>query len=152
MFWDTNYKRCEVACQYMKDVCIKTIQLYKHKISNNINNNNDNNNDTSTNNSSSSSNSDTNSNQSSVGNLIIGRLIDHNYLSDTHRYADLQALILAGHETSAYTLSFFLIHIAQHPHVKLKLQNELDRYINNELCENGRPTYAQVRYTYLMIM
>lgn len=44
---------------------------------------------------------------------------------------------LAGHETTAHTLSFVLYEIAQHPEVEQKLLSELDNFGNNRPIRYG---------------
>jgi cytochrome P450 len=84
------------------------------------------------------------------GELIISRIANFNYPSEDHAVADILIFILAGHETSAYTFAFFLMHMAQNSAARHKLQEELDAAINPETCPDGRPTLAQVsRLDYL---
>ena len=43
-----------------------------------------------------------------------------------HRISDLVVFLIAGHETTAHTMSFFLYCLAKYPETQLKLQKELD--------------------------
>jgi len=49
----------------------------------------------------------------------------HDYPSHIAKLSDVMAILFAGHDTTAFTLCFFLMEIARHPDVKLKLQEEL---------------------------
>jgi cytochrome P450 len=64
--------------------------------------------------------------KSEEGASIIGHLISHDYPSDEHRIADLIVFLIAGHETTAHSLSFFLYCIATNDAAREKLQQELD--------------------------
>jgi hypothetical protein len=75
---------------------------------------------------------------------IMRRIIEHNYPSDAHRISEIISFIVAGHETSAFSLCFFLFEMARHPVERRRLQEELDAAITPETCPNGRPTLAQV--------
>ena len=57
---------------------------------------------------------------------IMGYLVRHNYPSEQHRISDLIIFLIAGHETTAMSLSFFLLCMAQNPSCREKLQQELD--------------------------
>ena len=49
----------------------------------------------------------------------------HEYPSSVAKLSEVTALIFAGHDTTAFTLCFFLMEISRHPDVKMKLQEEL---------------------------
>jgi len=53
--------------------------------------------------------------------------------------ADAWALIIAGHETTAHTLSFALCYLALHPEIQTKLQKQVD-----EVLGGRAPTYADL--------
>jgi biphenyl-4-hydroxylase len=53
------------------------------------------------------------------------------YDSDVARGADVITFLVAGHDTTAYTLSWILIEVARHPIVLTKLQQELDDIVRN---------------------
>ena len=57
---------------------------------------------------------------------IIGRILNNAYPSEQHRISDLLVLLVAGHETTAASLTFFLLEMARHPETRRKLQLELD--------------------------
>lgn len=59
---------------------------------------------------------------------ILGHLMTHNYPSEQHRVSDLIVLLIAGHETTAHSLSFLLLCLARsdNRHALLRLQAELD--------------------------
>ena len=57
---------------------------------------------------------------------IIGHLIRGPYPSDLDRVADVTIFMLAGHDTTAYQLSWIIIELARHPEVVKTLREELD--------------------------
>lgn len=57
---------------------------------------------------------------------ILGHLVRTAYPSDDERCADMTTFILAGHDTTAYTMAWTMIEIARNPDVYLKLKNEID--------------------------
>ncbi len=72
---------------------------------------------------------------------IMGHLLRNDYPSDEHRIADINVFLVAGHETTAYTLCFFLYCLAKNPAAKAKLQAELDGLIPSglPLCADHNP-------------
>lgn len=60
---------------------------------------------------------------------IIGRILNNAYPTEKHRISDLLVLLVAGHETTAASLAFFLLEMARHPEERRKLQSELDAAI-----------------------
>lgn len=48
------------------------------------------------------------------------------YPSEMHRAVDMFTFIVAGHETTGYSLSWILIEIARHPEVYKKIREELE--------------------------
>ena len=63
------------------------------------------------------------------GASIIGHLIAHDYPSEEHRISDLIVFLIAGHETTAHSLSFFLYCMANNESARVKLQEELDQHL-----------------------
>lgn len=49
----------------------------------------------------------------------------HEYPSHIAKLSDVSILLFAGHDTTAFTLCFFLMEISRHPDVKMRLQEEL---------------------------
>lgn len=52
--------------------------------------------------------------------------MSHEYPCEEHSISDLVVFLIAGHETTAHTMSFFLYCLAKYPETQLKLQKELD--------------------------
>jgi cytochrome P450 len=63
------------------------------------------------------------------GSSIIGHLIANDYPSEEHRISDLIVFLIAGHETTAHSLSFFLYCMAKNEDARAKLQRELDAHL-----------------------
>ena len=61
------------------------------------------------------------------GKTIISQMLQHEYPSPQHRVADMVTFIIAGYETTANTLSFFLYAMSQNPEYQKKLQGMLDK-------------------------
>lgn len=57
---------------------------------------------------------------------IIGHLIRSPYPTEKERVADVTIFMLAGHDTTAYQLSWIIIELARSPDVVKKLRQELD--------------------------
>lgn len=62
----------------------------------------------------------------STDKTIMSHIMSHDYPSEEHRISDVIVFMVAGHETTAHTMSFFLYCLAKHPQVLKKLQSELD--------------------------
>ena len=56
----------------------------------------------------------------------MSHIISYDYPSEEHRISDVIVFMIAGHETTAHTLSFFLYCLAKNCEVQKKLQRELD--------------------------
>ena len=57
---------------------------------------------------------------------IMDHILKNDYPSEQHRISDVVVFLVAGHETTAHTLSFFLYCLAKNPAARAKLQRELD--------------------------
>ena len=51
---------------------------------------------------------------------------NQNYKDDSHRIADIMMFLFAGHDTTAYSLSWTLLELARHPEEMKKLQEALN--------------------------
>lgn len=67
-----------------------------------------------------------------ISELIVHRLIDHNYESDTARISDLLLFLSGGHETTANTMLFLILEMSRNPEALKKLQQELDSLIRTD--------------------
>ncbi|KAM4053508.1 cytochrome P450 3A24-like [Anomaloglossus baeobatrachus] len=68
---------------------------------------------------------------------------DHGYkeLTDTEIMAQGLIFIMAGYETTSTTLMFLAYHLATHPDVQTKLQEEIDTFLPNK----APPTYEALK-------
>ena len=57
---------------------------------------------------------------------IMSHIMRHNYPTEENRISDILVFLVAGHETTAHTLSFVLYCLAKNPNALKKLQQELD--------------------------
>ena len=60
---------------------------------------------------------------------IMSHIMSHDYPSEEHRISDLIIFLIAGHETTAHTMSFYLLDLAQNPAARKTLQHELDSVV-----------------------
>lgn len=59
-------------------------------------------------------------------NSILGHLIRSPYRSDVERCADMTTFLLAGHDTTSFSLAWTLIEIAKHPEIYDKIKVEIN--------------------------
>ena len=131
MFWNKTMQRSEQACTTMKAIAEEVLALSRARGKGHSTTTAD-------------SKEETGGEPSTTG-YIMHRILEHDYPSDAHRVSEIISFIVAGHETSAFTLCFFLFEMARNPVALKTLQAELDNVITPETCPNGRPTLAQVR-------
>ena len=62
---------------------------------------------------------------------ILGHLVRSPYVSDKERCADMTTLMIAGHDTTSYTLAWILLEISRHPAVLTKLKKEIDSVVGD---------------------
>ena len=60
---------------------------------------------------------------------ILGHLIRSPFKSDHERCADMLMYMIAGHDTSAYSLAWTIIEVARHKDVYTKIKSEIDAHI-----------------------
>ena len=63
---------------------------------------------------------------------ILGHLVRSPYASDKERCADMTILMIAGHDTSSYTLAWIFLEISRHPAVLTQLKREIDSVVGND--------------------
>ena len=63
---------------------------------------------------------------------ILGHLVRSPYASDRTRCADMTTLMIAGHDTTSYTLAWTFLEISRHPGVYTKLKKEIDSVVGEE--------------------
>jgi cytochrome P450 len=68
-----------------------------------------------------------------LSSLLNARDLDGVAMSDRQLRDEIMTLLLAGHETTATTLEWSLLLLAQHPEKERKLQQELDTVLGNRL-------------------
>lgn len=59
----------------------------------------------------------------------MGHLVRNPYAAEEDRISDMLVFIAAGHETTAWTVTWLLLEVTRHPEVKKKLLAELDSAI-----------------------
>jgi Cytochrome P450 len=72
------------------------------------------------------------------------------YPSDRERIADISIFMIAGHDTTAYQLSWIIIELSRNPDVVIKLRAELDELFPTRQYSNVTFTPQQLsNLTYL---
>ena len=61
-------------------------------------------------------------------NTLIKLLAQNNLLTHMEKVSNILAFLVAGHGTTAFTLSNIIVLLAEHPHVQSKLRDELVKY------------------------
>ena len=63
---------------------------------------------------------------------ILGHLVRSPYKTDKERRADMTVLMIAGLETSSYSIAFIMIEVAKHPEVLAKLKKEIGSVVTTD--------------------
>ena len=63
---------------------------------------------------------------------ILGYLVRTPYASDRERCSAMTILMMAGHETSAFTLVWLFLEISRYPAVLTQLKKEIDSVVGND--------------------
>ena len=105
MFWNAEVKQAKAAAVELEDSQRKLLADYRHKKS---------------------------PEEISKDPSILGHLVRSPYKSEKERCADMTTLMIAGHETTAYTLSWIMIEIARNPDVLAKLKKEIGSVVTTD--------------------
>jgi|UniRef100_A0A8J9X3G0 cytochrome P450 len=69
---------------------------------------------------------------------VIGRIMNNDkYKNDEARAADLLTFLVAGHDTTGYSLAWILLHLAQHPHEQKILREKLQATPREEWAQSA---------------
>lgn len=77
--------------------------------------------------------------------LMMARYDDGSVMSDAQIMSELSIIFLAGHETTAKTLTFAAMMLSEHPEIAAKLRDEVDRVLGSRaatLQDLGQLTYT----------
>ena len=100
MFWDiAKMKRAEQAARHIEIVCEKILEKYRSTYT---------------------------TEEIEKDTSILGHLVRCPYENDEHRCYDMFVFLFAGHDTSSITITWTLIEVVRHPHILVKLRQELD--------------------------
>mmetsp|Transcript_18204 Transcript_18204/g.18263 ORF Transcript_18204/g.18263 Transcript_18204/m.18263 type:complete len:511 (+) Transcript_18204:77-1609(+) len=80
------------------------------------------------------------------GSMLLSRMISTSYISEDERAADVIGFLIAGHDTTAYQLSFIILEICKDKRVREKLQSELDSVITSPLEPITHDHITQLTY------
>lgn len=117
-FWMNTVRQCDEACKRMDTVIQGVLRGYRER------------------------NAVGAERPTEVEQSIMNRIMHmppHIYPNDDYRISEIVAFIIAGHETSAFTLCFFLMEMAKNPECKKKLQLALDNTIRDR-----NPSHSEV--------
>lgn len=114
MFWKKEVKECDDACKRITEAGRIILEMYNLKKQQE--------------NAGHNSTADDDEGKGSTGELIISRLVAFKYQEpeEQRRISDLLTFILAGHETTAFTMCFVLMDLAKHPEAQKRVQHEID--------------------------
>ena len=104
-FWDAEVKQAKVCAAEVDDSQRKLLADYRHKKS---------------------------PEEISKDPSILGHLVRTPYKTDKERRADMTILLIAGLETSSYSISFIMIEIARNPDVLAKLKKEIGSVVTTD--------------------
>jgi cytochrome P450 len=108
MFWDAGVRAGERSRQRLLDFAAKAVESYleqQRRVAE-----------------SGQSAAESDDNSFSIMNAIV----NHDYPSNDHRLSDIIVFMIAGNDTTAHTLSFFIYNMVRHPEALSKLRAELD--------------------------
>ena len=105
MFWNSEIKQAKAAAVVLEDSQRKLLADYRHKKS---------------------------PEEISKDPSILGHLVRSPYKSEKERCSDMSTLMIAGHETTAYTVSWIMIEIARNPDVLAKLKKEIGSVVTSD--------------------
>ena len=99
MFWDADLRRAKIAASRVEAAQKKLLDSYRATKT---------------------------TSEIAEDSSILAHLVRSPYLSDIERYADMSIFMVAGHETTAYTLAWTILEITRNPEVLKKLTAEID--------------------------
>lgn len=102
MFWDKDLRRAGVAAKTVKAAQMKILDNYRA-----INTPDEIEKDSS----------------------ILAHIVRGPYRNDEERCADMTIFMVAGHDTTSYSMSWIIIEVARNPHVYAKLKEEIERIV-----------------------
>jgi hypothetical protein len=137
MFWKPELRKCREACAHMTAVGKKILDTYRSRMFeekifwDTV---------------PASAKANGNDGEEKIAESIMGRIVKYDYDCDAARISDMVLFLIAGHETTAHTLAFFLMEMAKRPVVTAKLQRELDAHMPKLNVDKTpyRPTYDDV--------
>ena len=105
MFWNAEVKRAKAATIILEDSQRKILSDYRLKKS---------------------------PEEISKDPSILGHLVRSPYVTDKERCADMTTMMVAGHDTTAYSISWIMIEVSRHPDVLAKLKKEIGSVVTND--------------------
>ena len=105
MFWNAEVRQAKVAAVVLDDAQRKLLADYRLKKS---------------------------PEEISKDTSLIGHLVRSPYKSDKERCADMTMLLVAGLDSTAYTISWIIIEIAKHPDVLAKMKKEIGSVVTTD--------------------
>lgn len=63
----------------------------------------------------------------------MAHLIKTPYKSEKERCADMTMFMMAGHDTTAFSIAWIMIEVAKHPHVNDRIKDEIDSIVDKDI-------------------
>jgi cytochrome P450 len=77
---------------------------------------------------------------------IMAHLLKTPYKSDADRCADMTTFIVAGHDTSSFSVAWTLIEVAKQPHIYQKIKAEIDSFVGNDVEHMTQQNLTKLTY------
>jgi cytochrome P450 len=77
---------------------------------------------------------------------IMAHLLKTPYKSDMERCADMTTFLVAGHDTTSYTIAWILVEVSKHPQICLKIQEEIALAVGNDVTHMSQQHLNKLVY------
>ena len=106
MFWNTDLRRAKLAGEKIRAAQSKILDNYRASMT---------------------------PEEIAKDSSILGHIVRGPYKSDRERCAEMTVFMIAGHDTTSYSLSWIIIEIARNPHVYEKVKAEIERVVPGDV-------------------
>ena len=106
MFWNTDLRRAKLAGEKIRAAQSKILDNYRASMT---------------------------PEEIAKDSSILAHIVRGPYKSDKERCAEMTVFMIAGHDTTSYSLSWIIIEIARNPHVYEKVKAEIERVVPGDV-------------------
>ena len=106
MFWNTDLRRAKLAGEKIRAAQSKILDNYRASMT---------------------------PEEIAKDSSILAHIVRGPYKSDKERCADMTLFMIAGHDTTSYTLAWIIIEVARNPHVYEKVKAEIERVVPGDV-------------------